>query len=78
MTVFRIQILTRKAVERERIDMETARLVAEEEQKKLQRECRRQWAIEQANFACEGQSVDDILRAAKRFYGEAFDEGWSE
>lgn len=57
---------------------ELTTLVAEEEQKKQQRECRRQWAIEQANFACEGCSVDDILRAAKRFYVEAFDEEWRE
>ena len=57
---------------------ELARLVAEEEEKKKLREDRREWAIEQANFACEGCSIDDIMRAAKRFYFEAFGEEWSE
>jgi len=56
------------------------RLVAEEEQKKRLREDRRQWAIEQANYspASECTSIDDVMRAARRFYLEAFGEGWDE
>ena len=57
---------------------ELADLVAEEARKKELRESRRQWAIEQATWACEGSGPDDVMRAARRFYVEAFGEEWSE
>lgn len=55
---------------------ELTKLVDEEAAKKSLREQRRQWAIEMATYVGEGESVDDMLRAAKRFYVEAFGESW--
>lgn len=55
------------------------RLVDEVAEAKLQREHRREWAVEQATWVCgEGCSVEEVLRAAKRIYLETFDEEWSE
>jgi len=54
------------------------RLVQEQEEWQRQRADRRMWAIEQANFTCADGSVDDVMRAARRFYREAFNEEWSE
>jgi len=75
VTVFIIDNLfpRKRAAERN----EVAQLIAEEAEKKSLRE-RRQWAIEMATYVGEGESVDDMLRAAKRFYVEAFGEEWSE
>lgn len=57
---------------------EMTRLVQEQEEWQRQRADRRMWAIEQANFTCADGSVDDVMRAARRFYREAFNEEWSE
>jgi hypothetical protein len=57
---------------------ELALLVAEQEKKLRLRQCRRQWAIEQANFACPDSSIEEIMRAARLFYSEAFGDGWDE
>jgi hypothetical protein len=54
-------------------------LMADEQARKSLRESRRQWAIEQATYIFEGEgSVDEVLRAAKRLYFEAFVEEWGE
>lgn len=57
---------------------EVAQLVAEETEKKRLREDRRQWAIENAIYICEGEGVDGVIRVAHRLYVEAFGEGWND
>lgn len=63
---------------REKKPTEMDLLLADVEAKKVLRESRRQWAIEQATYVCAGCDVDqnEVMRAAKRFYIEAFGEEW--
>jgi hypothetical protein len=77
LTVF--SLFPNKKAERDEM-ARLVRLVAEEEENKRLREDRRQWAIEQANYspACECTSIDDVMRAARRFYVEAFGQEWDE
>lgn len=42
------------------------------------REERHQWAIEQANFTVQDEGADEVLRVARRFYREAFNEEWDD